>query len=152
MKRAICHEAGHAITALYLGFYVQKIAVCKGLLITWVDLDSPQKSLHERCIVLAGGIAAEQFLYKDKEYDREAARDDQRKISERGGGRIETYVQAAIDIIRSNEQPFGELQERLRCRWAVERAEAQWESDPDSFEVLSGQEIKKIWGTPENNV
>ena len=151
MKRAICHEAGHALTASYLGFHVQKIAVCKGLLNTLVDLD-PQKSLHDRCVVLAGGIAAEQFLYKNKDYDQEAARDDQLKISERGGGEIGTYVLAAIDIIRSNESPFGELRERLRRRWVVEWAEAQWESDSDSFEILSQQEISEILVAPEHNV
>lgn len=145
IKRAICHEAGHATTALHLGFCVQKIALCHGRLNTLTDMDSPAQTPLNQHIVLAGGIAGEKMCLADSEYDQDGAVSDQREISRRGGGNIGLYLQPASDIIRSNRTRFCELQKRLSLRWLKARAEAQWGSDPNSFELLSQEEIQEIW-------
>lgn len=59
VKRAICHEAGHAVAALYLGFVVGSIEVCNGSPRSMIDLHSSQRTLSERFVVLTGGIAGE---------------------------------------------------------------------------------------------
>jgi hypothetical protein len=44
----------------------------------------------DRYAFLAGGIAGEQFVLGD--YDLKAMQDDQNKITQRGGGRIDDYL------------------------------------------------------------
>jgi hypothetical protein len=143
-QRAICHEGGHAIIALHFGFSVQQIAIAhrRPYLLT-SDLDSPQRTAQERYIFLAGGIASEISCYGH--YDQEGMRLDQKMICERGGGPIENYVPDALKIIRSNEACLTRLRGELTARWVAAAAEAAFESDPDTFELISRQELKNIW-------
>jgi hypothetical protein len=101
IQRAIRHEAGHATAALHLGFSVERVSFVNGVPRTELFLDSPEKTPHERFIVLAAGIAAEQFFYGD--YDVTASGADAAMIAERGGCAIETYLPEALQIIRLNE-------------------------------------------------
>jgi hypothetical protein len=143
MKRAICHEAGHAVVALHLGFHVEKIDVSGGFPRVICGLDSPEKSKEERFILLAGGIASETLYYGD--FDQEASRRDQSMICDRGGGAIESYVSQALGILRLNECCLRRLRERLSVAWVKAAAEAVFEPGPDSFEILSQAEIDDIW-------
>ena len=142
-ERAICHEAGHAVAALHLSVYVEQIKVTDGRPNSKIDLDSMQKTLEERCIVLAGGIAGEKFFYGD--YDKEASQSDQNMISERGGGDIREYLVEALKIMSHREICLREFKQQLRAGWVKGAAEAQWESNPDSFDLLSRDEIQRIW-------
>ena len=142
-EHAICHEAGHAVVALHLGFHVEKIEMTDGRPNSKIDLDSMQKTLAGRYIVLAGGIAGEKFFYGD--YNKEASRNDQNMISERGGGDIKEYLVEALKIISHREICLREFKQQLRAGWVKGAAEAQWESNPDSFDLLSRDEIQRIW-------
>jgi hypothetical protein len=146
-NRAICHEVGHAVVALHLGFRVEKIAVCRERPYTHIDLNSPQESSQECFIVLAGGIAGETFIFPHSHYDQVGAQGDQREISVRGGGQIESYLPEALKIVCSNELRFRELKRRL----AKEVEESVFEF-ADHFELLSRQEIECIWESAENDV
>src|ERR1700752_2494620 len=92
MKRASSHEAGHIIVAFKLGLRVECVRVQNGLPLTdvWADdLDSTGRTAEDRYAFLAGGIAGEKVVLGD--YDRKAMQDDQNKITQRGGGRIDDY-------------------------------------------------------------
>ncbi len=54
-------------------------------------------------IVLASGIAAEQFIFSN--YDSEARGSDQKTISEYGGGAIQDLLHEAMAVIRSHSVP-----------------------------------------------
>ncbi len=90
LKRPSCYEAGHAVVALFFGFCVERIEVFEGRLRTMCQLDAEDKTDKERFIFLAGGIAGEQSGLGH--YDPGGCNDDQKKISERGGQSIETYL------------------------------------------------------------
>jgi hypothetical protein len=143
---AIFHEAGHAVVALHFGFLVEGIAVSNGRPYTEIDLDSPQNSPRERFIVLAAGIAGEKFLYNDEDYDRDAAQGDQHEISERGGGDIESYFKEAFDVLLANKIRFHALIKELTICFA----EAAFDSNLGSFDLMSQQEIRIIWESPED--
>jgi hypothetical protein len=150
IQRAIRHEAGHAAAALHLGFWVERLSVSNGMLIAELRLDSPETTPGERFIVLAAGIAAEQFFYG--RYDAETRRKDSAMISERGGGSIETYLPEALHIMQSNESCLHHLVGTLTCRMQEEFAEAAFvagaileDSNPPSFELLSREEIQSVW-------
>ncbi|MGA7225159.1 MAG: hypothetical protein WBX16_20040, partial [Candidatus Acidiferrales bacterium] len=59
LKRPSCHEAGHAVVALFLGFRVEGIEVLEGRLRTVCHLDADDRTDEERFIFLAGGIGGE---------------------------------------------------------------------------------------------
>ena len=143
MKRAICHEAGHAVVALHLGFRVEKIEVSKGLPRAVCDL-APQRTPEDRCILLAGGIAGE-LCCGHANYDQEACRSDQSGISEIGGSSIEDYLPQAKGILRSREALFCEFRKETTRAWVEGEALSAFGPDPNSFEILSEQKIAEIW-------
>lgn len=146
MKRAICHEAGHAVVALHLGFRVERIEVSKGLPTVVCDL-APQRTQEDRCILFAGGIAGE-LSCGYASYDQEACRSDQSRISEIGGGSIENYLPQASGLLRSGEAFFCELRKEMTRAWVEAEGASVFGSDPNSFEILSEQEIADIWNRP----
>jgi hypothetical protein len=145
MTRAICHEAGHTVVALSLGFYVERIEVSKGLPNVKCELGSPKRTAKERFAFLAGGIAGERFFYPTTHYDHVAAQNDQTLITQLGGGFIEAYMPEALEILRSNQRPLVLFRERLTAAWAAASTEATFAEDPDSFELLTREEIEGIW-------
>jgi hypothetical protein len=116
-----------------------------GLLVTdvWADdLDSASRSAIDRYAFLAGGIAAEQFKFGD--YDRAAMRDDQAKVTQRNGGALETYIPEALTIVTTRESCLDRVRRQLNIRWIAARAEAQFYSDSDSYQILSRGELDEI--------
>lgn len=143
MKRAIGHEAGHGAIALHLGFRVEKIEVSKGLPRVVCDLD-PQRTPEDGCILLAGGIAGE-LCCAHANYDQEACRSDQSRISEIGGSSIEDYLPPATGILWSKEALFCELRKEITRAWVEGEAASAFGPDPNSFEILSEREIADFW-------
>ena len=143
MKRAMSHEAGHAVIGLYFGFDIEGVAVTNRLPHTSIsDFDSPERAPEQRFIFLAAGIASEYLTFGN--YDGEAMGSDQRLIYERGGGVITEYLPAAMDILRANETRLNRIKDELALKWISARAEAQFSSDPDSYELLSRQELHEF--------
>jgi hypothetical protein len=144
MNRAMNHEAGHVVIGLHFGFNIVEIALTNRLPHTSIcDLDSEDKTPEHRYIFLAGGIASESLVFGD--YDQGAMGSDQRLIYERGGGVITDYVPAAIEVLRANQGRLNRLNHQLALKWICARAEAQFSSQPDSYELLSRQELDEIW-------
>ena len=143
LKRPSCHEAGHAVVALSFGFRVEGIEVFEGRLRTMCQLDAEDRTDKERFIFLAGGIAGEKSDLGH--YDSGGCIDDQKKISERGGGSIETYLADAAGIIESNKECFRDLRKKITIR-AIERSmEISISSGKNSFKLVTGDEIQQIW-------
>jgi len=142
IKRRICHEAGHAVAALHFGLRVERVEVFRGMPRTLIDLKC---GTRESMIVLASGIAAEQFIFSN--YDSEACGSDQKTISEYGGGAIQDLLHEAMPVIRSHEACLGQMRAQLTKRWVGCQAECEAASnfDADSnsltFELLSHHEI-----------
>jgi hypothetical protein len=145
MEPWICHEAGHAITALHLGFRVHSIEIFQGKPRTMCDLNDAAKTNEERYLFLAGGIAGETCDLRD--FDRTACAADQAKISEWGGKPIETYLPAASEIINVHKGPFRELKKKITSRMLERRIEGMVAGSGNTFEVLSRAEIEQIWNT-----
>jgi hypothetical protein len=74
---------------------------------------------------------------------------DQHEISARGGGGIECYPSESGCISRSNGTRYCDCERQTRL--TVEVRESAFELD-DCFELLSRQEIERIWETLENKV
>lgn len=143
LKRPSCHEAGHVVVALFIGFHIEGIEVCEGRLLTMCELDAGGRTNRERFIFLAGGIAGEKCDLGT--YDSVGCKDDQKKISERGGGAIETYLTDAVGIIELNMQCFRELRKRITKRAIEESGEMEMSGSENSFKLITGDEIKQIW-------
>jgi hypothetical protein len=144
MNRAMIHEAGHAVIGMHFGFDIAGIAVTNRLPHTSIsDLDAPDKTPEQRYIFLAAGIASETLSLGD--YDQQAIGSDQGFIYGRGGDVITHYLPAALEILRANESRLNRLKNQLALKWISARAEAQFSSDPDSYELLSRQELDEIW-------
>ena len=147
IKRAICHEAGHVVAALHLGLRVERIEVHQGIPRSLIVMDRTR----EMKVVLASGVAAERLEFGD--HDDKGSADDQKKISECGGGAIESYLDEACSIIRLNEPCFSRLRERLTLKWTENQAESEagcnFNADSSSltFELLSRQDIETIWSS-----
>ena len=141
IKRAICHEAGHAVSALHFGFRVERVEIYRGMPRTLVDLKA---NTHESIIVLASGIAAEHFMFRN--YDPDACGSDQKSISEYGGGAIENLLPDALAVIRAHEQCLNELRKLLTKRWIEGEASSGFAPDPSglNFELLSNTEISGL--------
>ena len=144
MNRAMVHEAGHAIIATQLGFEIIRIAVNVRMpQLQIANFDSPERTPAERYLVLVGGIASESLVLHG--YDQQAMGADQKLIQERGGAQIDKYLPDGMKILTANQDRLDLLIEKLHLRWITARAEAQFTSDPDSFELLSGKEVEEIW-------
>jgi hypothetical protein len=144
MNRAMLHEAGHAVIGMHFGFDIAGIAVTNRLPhISISDLDAPEKTPEQRYIFLAAGIASESLSLGD--YDRQAMRSDQGFIYDRGGRVITDYLPAAQEILRANEGRLNRIMNQRALKGVTARAEAQFSSDQDSYELLSRQELDEIW-------
>jgi hypothetical protein len=149
-QRAICHEAGHATVALHLGFPIERISVSKGFPFCHISLDTPDRKLQERYIVLGAGIAAEQHLYQW--HNPTACARDTAMIAARGGQSIETYLPAALRIIELNDCRFRRFVWKLTCRMQEEIGVGSFAAGgsiadpaPPSFELLSSDGILSVW-------
>jgi len=143
LKRPSCHEAGHAVVALFFGFCVDGIEAFEGRFRTMCELDADDRTDRERFIFLAGGIAGEKFGLGN--YDSGGCNDDREKISERGGESIETYLTEAAAIIESNTECFRELRKNITIA-AIERSmEMSITGGKSSFKLVAGDEIQRTW-------
>jgi hypothetical protein len=144
MDRAVAHEAGHVIVALDLGFYVERIEVANGFARVIIsNFDGTERTSEERYLVLTGGIANEIRLFGN--YDQDAIGADQREIQARGGGPITDYVSRALKILNTQEVTLDLLLKQLSLDWIAARVEAQFSSDPDTFEVMDASRLEQIW-------
>ncbi len=143
LKHPSCHEAGHAVVALFFGFRVEGIEAFEGRLCTMCQLDAEDRTDKERFIFLAGGIAGEKSDLG--QYDSGGYNDDQKKISERGGESIETYLADAAGIIESNKGCFRELRKKITIRSIERSMEMSISSGKNSFKLVTGDEIQQIW-------
>lgn len=150
LPRAIRHEAGHLAASIHLGFVVERVFVQNGSLRIWISLDDPTRQPQERFIVLAAGIAAERFFYSN--HDIEGCRKDEQMVAERGGGPIMSYLTEAKQILHLNSSRLRNLVRSMSCRMVEERGSAAFEAgatlsgcDRPSFELLSPDEIQRIW-------
>lgn len=144
MDRALVHEAGHAVVALHLGFRVERIEIANGfprLIVS--DFDNAERASAERYLVLAGGIASERRSFGN--YDQDAVGADQRGIETRGGGPITNYVSDALQILNVNKARLDSLVKRLTLNSIVAGTEAQFSSDPDTYEIMDATQLAVIW-------
>lgn len=107
------------------------------------QLNDPSRTNEERYLYLAGGIAAEQLEFNH--YDREASENDQKLISELEGGKIESYISPATEIIRTHEACFRRFWERITIRLQEKRMAMIATGGSNSFKLLSSAEIQEIW-------
>jgi hypothetical protein len=143
-KRPSCHESGHTIVGLSLGFHIAGIDVFEGRLRTiCVDLDAQDKTDMDRFIFLAGGIAGEKVGIGN--FDRSGCRDDQQKITDRGGKVIDTYLVDASRIIESSKARFEELKKQIVVKMITKSMEMAISGTGNSFRLISGDEIQRIW-------
>jgi hypothetical protein len=144
-ERAICHEAGHAVAALHLGFCVDKIELIQGFLRTVIDLDCDQAAVEQKFVVLAAGIAAERIDFGD--YNHEACGLDQEMIRERRGGAIEDYLPEGCGILTLRHSCLQRFRKRLTARWLEEEESDTFDPKVSSlpFVLLSRDDIKSIW-------
>jgi hypothetical protein len=147
-KPASCHEAGHVLVGLYFRFVVERVEVSEGRFQTMCQIDASDRTDQERFVFLAGGVAGEKCELGS--YDLDGYKDDQRKISERGGASIETYLPDAARIIESNKECFNKLWEQIRNRAIQKRMEMMISGGGNSFKLLTSDEIQQIW-TPCSN-
>lgn len=123
IERAICHEAGHVVVARYFGISVDSVRMVGGYPVTYVYISElNQLPASQQYAYLAGGVAAEQFVYGD--YDTLGMGGDQAEITRRHGGAIGLYLPDALTIIRSNSRWFQNLRTRIKLQWAVASTEA----------------------------
>lgn len=137
------HEAGHVVIGLHLGFIVESVEVVGGKFVNVCQLNDPNRTNEERYLYLAGGIAAEQLEFN--RYDREASENDQKLISELGGGKIESYICAATEIIRTHEACFRTFWQRITIRLQEKLMAMIVTRGSNSFKLLSSAEIQEIW-------
>jgi hypothetical protein len=150
IQRAICHEAGHATAALHLGFLVDSVSVNRGIPICDVSLDTPDRSQHERFVVLTGGIAAERQIYG--RYNPTACVKDRAMIVERGGQSIDTYLAETQRIIELNDRGLRRLIWKLTCKMQEELGSDSFaaggtlaQPDLPTFVLLSSDDIQSMW-------
>jgi hypothetical protein len=143
LKRPSCHEAGHTVVALFLGFRVDGIEAFEGRLRTMSELDAADRTDRERFVFLAGGIAGEKCGLGN--FDSGGCNDDQKKISERGGESIETYLVEAAAIVEANKECFQDLRKQITIR-AIERSmEISVSAGQNTFKLVSEDEIQRTW-------
>lgn len=146
MDRAMRHEAGHYVVGRHLGFCIQHIGLKNRLPATLAERNSDLgQSVLEWCTFMAGGIASENIYFG--KYDPLGAASDQRSIHSIKGGSIEEYLPEALRILKINQRRLDSISSRLESASAIARIEAQFASDPDTYEILSNQELDQIWAT-----
>ena len=148
-QRPSSHEAGHTLVGLFLGFQIEGIEAFEGRLRTMCHLDAEDRTHQERFIFLAGGIAGEKSVLGN--YDPGGCKDDQQKITERGGKSIETYLPEATKIIESNHECFLELKRKITIRVIEESMGAAISGGKNSFKLLTGDTVRQIWQAFSNS-
>ena len=142
-EHAICHEAGHAIVAMNFGLNVREICV-EGSLPT-TKLDTLGATRQEACTVYAAGTAAERIAFGGF---GGAADADRREILKVGGGRLEDYLNSAMQILRANTTCHREIWKELSNNWVAEECDSIWSgtgSDKLNFVILNGARLREIW-------
>lgn len=147
-KRPSCHEAGHAVVGLHLNFNIEGIEVFEGRLRVMCQLDCGDRTDDERFVFLAGGIAGEKSEIGG--YYSGGCKDDQAKISERGGKSIEVYLPEATRIIQSNRKCFDEMRKQIVIRAIEGSAVMSIARGKNLCKLLSGDELRLIWQLTHN--
>jgi hypothetical protein len=142
-KRAVCHEAGHAVVAMNFGLNVSEICV-KGSCPTAM-IDFTGATVDEACEVLAGGAAAEKVAFGGL---GQAVQCDRLMIAKRGGGRLEDHLDLAVRILSANTGCHREIWNEASTNWILEDGSSIWsgvDSDKMNLSILSGTRIREIW-------
>jgi hypothetical protein len=138
------HEAGHTVVALHYGFEIDRIEVFEGKFRTMCVLDAPERTHEERYVFLAGGVAGEKAGLHNQ-YEEGGYKDDQEKITARGGASLETYLPAATAILTANEACLNQLKTRIANRAVQEVLERTISGGSNSFGLLTSDDIQAIW-------
>jgi hypothetical protein len=138
------HEAGHTVVALHYGFQLDRIDVSQGKFRTMCVLDAPERTDEERYVFLAGGVAGEKAGLNNQ-YDAGGYKDDQEKITARGGASIETYLPAATAIVSANRACLDKLKGQIANRAVQKVAERMISGGSNSFGLLTSEDIQEIW-------
>jgi hypothetical protein len=143
-RRAISHEAGHAIVAKNFGIEVRGIFLKKSIPMTCVD--TANATLEATCVVFAGGVAAEKALLGN--FDNSACSSDRELILQAGGGDLEQYLEYATEIIQANLQCIETMINEINKIWVEEEASEEWSSSNKlSFTLIDKDRVDKIWDT-----
>jgi hypothetical protein len=138
------HEAGHTVVGLHYGFQIDRIDVFEGKFRTMCVLDAVERTNDERYVFLAGGVAGERAGLNNQ-YDAAGYKDDQEKITARGGASIETYLPTATVIFTANRVCLNQLKSRIANRAVQKVAERMMFGGSNSFGLLSREDIQEIW-------
>lgn len=127
-----------------MGLQVERIELDRGFPRAIIDLDCIQTAIKQKFIVLAAGIAAEQYVFGN--YNHGACNLDQEMISSRGGEAISDYLPEATKLICLHDLSFQRLRKLATKRWVEEEAPFTFDPDagPPSFELLSGVDIEGV--------
>ena len=106
------------------------------------DLDSCDRTDADRFTFLAGGIAGEKSEFGA--YDFGGCKDDQAKISERGGASIETYLAEAVKIIQSDKGTFDQLKKTIALKLIEATMTMSITGGKNSYKLLSEGELRLI--------
>jgi hypothetical protein len=136
------HEAGHVVVGLHFGFVIESVAALQGKLGTMCQLEAPERTNEERYVFLAGGIAGEKYGIGGYEFN--PCRQDQERIAGFGGGVIETYLPAALEIVGFYHACLRQFQKEIIKKTIARTMEMSF-GLPNSFTILSGAEIERIW-------
>ena len=143
-ERAICHEAGHAIVALNFGLRVCEIKLERSLpTLAFARADA---TLAQLCAVFAGGVAAEQIIFRGNNHA--ASSSDRQLIEQLGGGTLEEHLDYATQIINANIGCHQEMRTEMAQNWLAEDgASVLQDSDSEklTFSLLGADRIMAIW-------
>jgi hypothetical protein len=138
------HEAGHTVVALHYGFQIDRIEVFEGKFRTMCVLDAPERTDEERYEFLAARVAGEKAGL-DNQFDPGGYKDDQEKITARGGASIETYLPAATSILAANRACLDQLKSRIASRAVQKVTERMISGGSNSFGLLTSEDIQEMW-------
>jgi hypothetical protein len=136
------HEAGHVVVGLHLGFLIESVKAVQGKLGTVCHLNSQERTNEERYEFLTGGIAGEQYGIGN--YESDPCRRDQEQIVEFGGGLIETYLPAALEIVSQYDRCIRQFQKEIMMKTVARTMEMSF-GGTNSFIILTQSNIGRIW-------
>jgi hypothetical protein len=142
--RAIWHEAGHVVVAKNFDLSVISVSLNNSIPTTCIDMSNA--SLQSQCVVYAGGVAAEKHQFNNCDWD--AATSDRSLIEAAGGGKLESYLDYATDIIRANCGCLKDIVQAGEDAWISEESATHFSgsnTDKLNFELLNAQQIDAIW-------
>jgi len=100
-----------------------------------------EKGRHDCCVLLAAGVAAEEIIYGEDDFDRVGCSADADRISNLGGGSIEAYVPEAREILIANRAKFDLLSKTLLAKYVG----TYFSGQPSDFVLMSAKEIIDLW-------